>query len=90
MSGEGVYAEHLGQWWTAEKGGVGHHFFAGAEHHPVTFQPGADVPARLSDFPDRVAFFEQLLIFGDGPLPPWLAGFTEVQRAGHWRKLQRR
>jgi len=89
-----IYAEHLGQWWTAERGGVGHHFFADAEHHPVAFQPGAAVPpASLEHLqePDEVRWFDELLVFGDGPLPPWLSGFDEVARSGaHWRKLRRR
>jgi hypothetical protein len=85
-----IYAEHLGQWWTATRGGVGHHFFADAEHHPVTFRPGASLPARLEDAPDQVGRFEEILAFGDGPLPEWLRGFEEVAREGHWRKLRRR
>lgn len=85
------YAEHLGQWWTAERGGVGHHFFADAEHHPVAFQPGVTVPASLEHAKDQAGWFDELLVFGDGPLPDSLAGFEEVERAGaHWRKLRRR
>ncbi|HEY8206754.1 MAG TPA: hypothetical protein VIG99_04685 [Myxococcaceae bacterium] len=86
-----IYAEHLGQWWTAERGGVGHHFFADAEHHPVAFQPGVTVPATLEDGKSRVGWFDELLVYGDGPLPEWLAGFDEVERAGaNWRRLRRR
>jgi len=86
-----IYAEHLGQWWTAERGGVGHHFFADAEHHPVAFQPGVTAPASLEYAKDQVGWFDELLVYGDGPLPDWLAGFDEVERAGaHWRKLRRR
>jgi len=86
-----IYAEHLGQWWTAERGGVGHHFFADAEHHPVAFQPGVTVPASLEHAGDQVGWFDELLVYGDGPLPSFLAGFDEVERAGaHWRKLRRR
>jgi len=86
-----IYAEHLGQWWTAERGGVGHHFFADAEHHPVAFQPGVTVPAKLDGSAEQAAWFDELLVYGDGPLPGWLAAFDEVERAGeHWRKLRRR
>jgi hypothetical protein len=86
-----IYAEHLGQWWTAERGGVGHHFFADAEHHPAAFQPGVTAPASLEQAHDQVGWFDELLVHGDGPLPDWLAGFDEVERAGaRWRKLRRR
>jgi hypothetical protein len=85
-----VYLDHLGQWWTAKWGGVGHNFFADAEHHPVRFREGTSVPADLWDeTPERVAFFDELLVYGDGPLPANLAGWREVQRAGAWRKLSR-
>ncbi len=83
-----IYAEHLGQWLTATRGGVGHNFFADAEHHPVHFKPGIDIPAQLNRAsPDQLAGFEEILIFGEGPLPAWLNGWREESRAGRWRKL---
>ena len=42
-----VYLDHLGQWWTAKYGKVGHNFFADAEHHPVRFRNGVPLPADL-------------------------------------------
>ncbi len=84
-----IYLEHLGQWWTATHGGVGHNFFADAEHHPVRFRPGVEIPADLRAQPEAVQSFEQLLVFGDAPLPPQLGSWRELERAGAWRKLAR-
>jgi len=83
-----IYAEHLGQWLTATRGGVGHNFFADAQHHPVHFKPGVDIPARLDQAtPQQLAWFQEILIYGDGALPSWLNGWREEARAGRWRKL---
>lgn len=85
-----IYLEHLGQWLTAARGGVGHNFFADAEHHPVRFKPGVELPTDLSQAtPSQLAQFDQILIFGQGQLPPWLDGFREVAHAKAWRKLVR-
>lgn len=85
-----IYLEHLGQWLTAARGGVGHNFFADAEHHPVRFKPGVEIPTDLSQAtPSQLAQFDQILIFGEGQLPPWLDGFHEVARVKAWRKLLR-
>lgn len=83
--------EHLAQWWTARWGGVGHHFFADADHQPVRFVEGVELPGLLepTDPPVRFAPFGALLVFGDEPLPPGLGGFVEVDRAGAWRRLER-
>jgi len=85
-----VYLDHLGQWWTAIHGGVGHNFFADAPHHPVRFREGAAVPADLWDFrPEDLERFEELLVYGDAPLPAPLQAWTEVSRVHAWRKLKR-
>src|SRR5260370_25178582 len=83
-----IYAEHLGQWLTATRGGVGHNFFADAEHHPVRFKPGIDIPAQLNRAsPEQLAGFEEILIYGEGTLPAWLNGWREESRAGPWRNM---
>jgi hypothetical protein len=85
-----IYLEHLGQWWTAEHGGVGHHFFADAEHHPVRFKPGRELPADLQGADAlTLSQFDQILVFGEGPLPPSFEGWRELQRVKGWRKLER-
>jgi len=85
-----IYLEHLGQWWTARRGGVGHNFFADAEHHPVRFRAGHEIPASLAlASPGELADFDQVLLYGEGPLPWKLKGWREVARAGLWRKLAR-
>ncbi len=85
-----VYLDHLGQWWTARWGGVGHNFFADAEHHPVRFREGVSVPADLWDEPpERLAFFDELLVYGAAPLPAKLESWRELEHAGPWRKLGR-
>jgi hypothetical protein len=80
-----IYAEHLGQWWTASHGGLGHHFFADADHHPIHFRPGHELPMSLFDAPDQAAQFDQLLVFGPGEV----LGFREVTRKDAWRLMQR-
>jgi hypothetical protein len=86
-----IYLEHLGQWLTAERGGVGHDFFADAEHHPVRFRPGRELPASLAlATPQELARFDQILLYGDEPLPRKLAGWDVIARAGSWRKLAKR
>ena len=86
-----IYLEHLGQWLTAERGGVGHNFFADAEHHPVRFRPGRDLPSSLAlASPQELARFDQILVYGNDPLPRKLLGWHEIARAGSWRKLSRR
>jgi hypothetical protein len=84
------FLEHLPQWWTATQGGLGHHFFADADHQPVEFRAGRELPALL-DVSDAasLAAFQALLVYGDGALPPSLAAFHEVERAGRWRRLER-
>lgn len=83
-----IYLEHLGQWLTATRGGVGHNFFADAEHHPVRFRPGVEIPTDLSAASaDQLHGFDQILLFGKGPIPPSLRGWRETSRANSWRKL---
>ncbi|MBN1205424.1 MAG: hypothetical protein JXB05_10920 [Myxococcaceae bacterium] len=86
-----TYLEHLGQWWTGRQGGVGHHFFADADHQPVRFREGQELPARLDATapPEDFAPFSALLVYGEGPLPAALSGFRETARAGRWRRLDR-
>lgn len=84
------YADHLGQWWTARHGGVGHHFFAREDQHPVRFVSGGELPDEVvPEDADRLAAFRALLVYGDGPLPPSLASFTVTAQAGRWRRLER-
>jgi hypothetical protein len=86
-----VYLEHLGQWWTATQGGVGHHFFADGDHLPVRFHPGVSLPQWMDGgSAEQLAPFNALLVYGEGPLPGTLAGFSETGRAGPWRRLERR
>ena len=85
-----IYLAHLGQWWTARHGGIGHDFFADAAHHAVQFRPGRHVqgaldPAALGSLDD----FDALLVFGDGPLPSALQAWRVEARAGRWRRLAR-
>jgi hypothetical protein len=93
LEGKGrlTYLEHLGQWWTGRQGGVGHHFFADADHQPVRFRQGQELPARLDATAPAEDFapFRALLVYGEGPLPPVLSGFRETARAGRWRRLER-
>lgn len=83
--------EHLPQWWTATHGGAGHHFFANADHQPVRFVAGHELPALLDTGSSRadVESFRALLVWGEGPLPDTLVSFKEVARAGAWRRLER-
>lgn len=84
------FLEHLPQWWTATHGGVGHHFFADADHQPVQFVPGGEIPAVLEpDDAQAINQFSSLIVFGDEPLPKTLSAFCEVRRSGHWRRLER-
>lgn len=85
-----VYLEHLGEWWTAAQGGVGHNFFAQYDHHPVRQVPGRELPLRLEEADvDARARFEQVLVFGEGPLPPPFDGWRQVDAEGKWRRLVR-
>ena len=85
-----IYLEHLGQWLTAERGGVGHNFFADAEHHPVRFKPGRELPSSLVlASPQELARFDQILLYGEGPLPWRLRSWREIAHAGLWRRLAR-
>ncbi|MFZ5445709.1 MAG: hypothetical protein ACOZQL_37295, partial [Myxococcota bacterium] len=81
--------EHLPQWWTARHGGLGHHFFADADHQPVRFVEGHELPQHLEPDAD-FSGFSGLLVFGEGPLPEALQGFTVTLEAGRWRRLERR
>ncbi|HYO55541.1 hypothetical protein [Archangium sp.] len=88
-----IYLAHLGQWLTATRGGVGHNFFADAEHHPVHALPGRELPTALDTAtPEELNRFDTVLVFGPGaqPLPPRLSGWHEAARAGPWRLLERR
>ncbi|MGQ0503878.1 MAG: hypothetical protein ACT4TC_01010 [Myxococcaceae bacterium] len=86
-----IYLQHLGQWVTASRGGVGHDFFADAEHHTVRFREGVTLPVDVINSPFEVReTFDELYLFGEGDLPPVLTGWQVVARAGRWRRLSRR
>jgi hypothetical protein len=85
-----VYLDHLGNWWTARHGGTGHNFFADADHHPVRFRPGVNIPADLWNFePSELESFDQLLVYGDAPLPKALENWPLLDSQGLWKKLER-
>ncbi len=88
LNSKQIYLEHLGQWRTAALGGVGHNFFADAEHHPVCFSPGPGLPADVALAGPRWEPFQEVLIFGDGQ-PPAGSGFREVTASGSWRLFRR-
>lgn len=83
--------EHLPQWWTATWGGVGHHFFADADHQPVQSIAGLALPQILTSTtsPDLFHRFSSLLVLGMGPLPRSLSAFHETKRSGAWRRVKR-
>jgi hypothetical protein len=84
-----IYLEHLGQWVTATRGGVGHHFFADAEHQPVQFRKDP-VPASFEVATQEQALpFQHVLVFGDGALPASLADFHLGWRNERYRRLDR-
>ncbi|HEX4622756.1 MAG TPA: hypothetical protein VH208_14425, partial [Myxococcaceae bacterium] len=90
LGSRNVYLAHLGQWLTATRGGVGHDFFADAEHHPVRFKPGVNIPFDLAGAPpEQRRWFDELLTFGEGPLPPGLDDMKLEAQAGRWRKWRR-
>lgn len=85
-----VYLEHLGEWWTARQGGVGHNFFANYDHHPARQVPGMELPLRLEQAtPEERARFDQVLILGPGVPPPPFDGWLQVDAAGPWRRLKK-
>ncbi|MBL9039369.1 MAG: hypothetical protein JNG84_12700, partial [Archangium sp.] len=86
LESRNVYAEHLGQWWTARHGGVGHNFFADTARYPVRFRPGVHLAERVENDPDA---FDTVLVFGDEPLPAFMASWHLEQQAGRWRRLSR-
>jgi hypothetical protein len=90
LGSRNVYLAHLGQWLTATRGGVGHDFFADAEHHPVRFKPGVNIPFDLlgATLEERHGF-DELLTFGEGPLPPGLDDMKLEAQAGRWHKWRR-
>jgi hypothetical protein len=83
-----IYLQHLGQWVTATRGGVGHDFFADADHHAVRFVEGRALPGELWEAaPDVLARFEELYVYGEGALPQALTGWREVARSARWRRM---
>ncbi|MGO8969952.1 MAG: hypothetical protein ACLQDQ_10335 [Myxococcaceae bacterium] len=82
------YLEHVGEWVTASRGGVGHHLLADSPHFPVHFRPGMELPTTLGDFtPAQLAQLDEVFVFGEGDVPPQLAGFCERIRVKRWRRL---
>lgn len=80
-----IYLEHVGQWRTARLGGVGHNFFADADHHPIHFKPGQRLPMSLGRAPTEDWLgFDELLLLTDGSVPAELAGWRELRRAGRF------
>src|SRR5262249_10552267 len=72
----------LGQWRPGRGGGVGHTSSADAEPHPVRFRAGHEIPASLAlASHGELADFDQVLLYGDGPLPWKLKDWREVDRA---------
>jgi hypothetical protein len=85
-----IYLEHMGQWLTATRGGVGHDFFTDADHHPVHVLPGQGPVSNLrSATPEQRRWFDTVLVFGEGPLPEPLDTWREAAHAGRWRRLER-
>jgi hypothetical protein len=85
------YLYHLGNWVTATRGGVGNDLLAGNPQEPLRYRAGEALPDFLRDFtPEQRARLDAIYLFGPGPAPSVLAGFTEVARAGGWRRLERR
>jgi len=90
LGSKNIYLEHMGQWVTATRGGVGHNFFADAEHHPVRFKPGVEIPFDLkSSTPEQLRWFDEVVTFGEGPLPEGLSDARLVAQQGRWRKWAR-
>jgi len=85
-----IYLEHVGQWWTARYGGVGHNLFAEYDHHVVRFKPGVTLPNNLLEATtEERATFDEVLVFGEGPLPPPYDAYVVDASAGRWRRLVR-
>jgi hypothetical protein len=84
LGSRNIYAEHLGQWWTARGGGLGHNFFAASSRYPVQFREGAWIPESVDGQLER---FDALLVFGAGPLPPSLAVWQVEAQSGAWRRI---
>ncbi len=83
-----IYLQHLGQWVTASRGGVGHDFFADAEHHPVRFREGQALPAELAGAaPSDAAKLRELYVYGSGGLPAPFELWREVAHQGRWRRF---
>jgi hypothetical protein len=85
-----VYLEHVGEWWTARWGGVGHNFFQQYDHHPVQYREGLPLPLRLEETnPEDRALFERVLVHGNGPLPPPLDAWPVIDREGAFKIIER-
>lgn len=90
LGSQAIYLEHVGQWWTARSGGVGHNFFAEYDHHVVRFRPGVSLPNNLLEAStEERATFEEVIVFGEGTLPAPFDGYVVDARAGRWRRLVR-
>lgn len=84
-----VYLEHLGEWWTAAQGGVGHNLFAHYDHHPVQYRPGKRLPINLEDATvEERARFERVLVYGAGALPQPFDAWRQVDAQGAFRILE--
>jgi hypothetical protein len=83
------YLEHLGEWVTASRGGVGHTLMADSPHFAVHYRPGEELPANLLAFtPAQLGRLDEVFVLGEGDVPPQLAGFCERARVKAWRRLE--
>lgn len=90
LDSKAIYLEHVGQWWTARFGGVGHNFFAEYDHHVIRFRPGVSLPNNLLEASDEErATFDEVLVFGEGVLPAPFDTYAVDAQAGRWMRLVR-
>jgi hypothetical protein len=83
------YLEHLGEWVTASRGGVGHNLMADSPHFAVHYRAAEELPASLLAFtPAQLGRLDEVFVFGQGSVPPELARFCERERVKSWRRLE--
>jgi hypothetical protein len=87
-----IYLEHVGQWLTATRGGVGHNFFTDAEHHPVRNRPGQELPYALEHAPpEAFGTFDTILVYAKPgrTLPAPLDTWNLRAHQGDWWRFER-